>query len=272
MSNVTTNNAPSGTKSQPKPATLLAGTNLLLVLIYGLIFVLMIVIFVKRAILRVTFLSQQKATPGNGSSKKTKAIINQRLDEAIHFAYEPQLVPEDSQIDDAPNFIYRMQAVDAFNHIDKALAEANDELQRPLGKSIRQHLLDAKSHSSGCLKSIRTNQLHLFSDMYTHARSSPETFGEAEYRRYMDLSTDIINTLRHRTNRKKLKERRLLRQNAASVSETNQSASTSYETTQLIEMPTVSLKDTNSTPHVPSPVSIEGEKSDSHPLLNETRT
>ena len=43
-----------------------------------------------------------------------------------------------------------------------------------MGKDVCQHLFDVKSHSSGCLKSVRTSHLHSISDLYLQARYGAE--------------------------------------------------------------------------------------------------
>jgi len=59
---------------------------------------------------------------------------------------------------------------------DRVLTDVNIELKRPMGKSVRQHLLDAKSHSSGCLRTVRTNQLQALSELYLRARCGTEVW------------------------------------------------------------------------------------------------
>lgn len=53
--------------------------------------------------------------------QNTKALINRKLDEVIHFAYEPQLMSDDCEPKDSdgivPSYIYRMKAIDAFHFI-----------------------------------------------------------------------------------------------------------------------------------------------------------
>lgn len=78
-----------------------------------------------------------------------------------------------------------------------------------------------------------------------------------------------------------MKEKRLLRQNAVSPTKTNDKdansppiADATYKTTTLTEMPYITLKGDSTAPggSLSSPGTADSDKSDSHPLLNETRT
>lgn len=57
---------------------------------------------------------------------------------------------------------------------DAALEDVDPTLSRPPLKSLKQHLLDVKSHSSGVMRAVRTNQITSLSDLYNHARYGVE--------------------------------------------------------------------------------------------------
>uniref|UniRef100_H2ZG52 Uncharacterized protein n=1 Tax=Ciona savignyi TaxID=51511 RepID=H2ZG52_CIOSA len=202
------------------------GINLLLVLIYGFITVLLVAIFAKRMIHRVSLkFSHSVEVEGSGANKSLKLEIRTRMEEAINFAYEPTLLnPGDDRLnmDVKPGhfyFVNRMKTVDGFRNIDQVLGDLNKDLYRPKGKNVRQHLFDAKSHSSGCLRAVRTNQLQALADFYLQARFGTEPYHFEDHLKFLDVEAEIVAILRQRTHRKRTKDKRkeLHRQNAATV-------------------------------------------------------
>nr|XP_002120744.1 uncharacterized protein C1orf43 homolog [Ciona intestinalis] len=201
------------------------GINLLLVLIYGFITVLLVAIFAKRTIHRVSLKFSHRVEPeGAGAEKSLKHEIHNLMEVAVNFSYEPTLLqPGDERLHAEfkqkvkYSYITRMKTVDGFRNIDQVLGDLNDDLRRPKGKNIRQHLFDAKSHSSGCLRSIRTNQLQTLADFYVQARYGAESYHPEDHQKFLDTEAEIIATLRQRTHRKRTKEKRrdLHRQNAS---------------------------------------------------------
>lgn len=85
-----------------------------------------------------------------------------------------------------------MKALELMNDIDAMLTEISRELHRPVGKSLLQHFQDVKSHSSGCLRSVRSSQIQQLANMYHLARYSGETFSKKEYEKFLEVANNII--------------------------------------------------------------------------------
>ncbi|XP_076818397.1 protein C1orf43 homolog [Clavelina lepadiformis] len=206
-----------------------AGPNLLLVLIYGAIIVVMVAIFVKRLVhrVRLKFSQQRQLNPGSGAPKKLQLEIKSGLDEAAQLIYEPQLFSQQdsnaaSKEDRSEykqiqqNCSFRIKTITSFVNLDNVLCGLSKELKRPMGKSVRQHLFDVKSHSSGVMRSVRTSHLQAISDLYMQARYGSESYGMEEHERFDIMTNDIVSILQQRSHRKRSKEiaRELHRQNA----------------------------------------------------------
>ena len=182
--------------------TNLTGVNLLLVFIYGGIFVVCVIIFLIRATRRSARFSQNTHHSDFYANKRLKQLINENLDKRVHYMYEPQLLDHHDErltsflLSDNTsykyNYMYRMKALELMNDIDGMLTDISKELHRPVGKSILQHFQDVKSHSSGCLRSVRSSQIQALANMYHHARYSGESFTKKEYDRFLDIANNII--------------------------------------------------------------------------------
>lgn len=196
------------------------GLNLLMVIIYGAMTVLLVAIFVQRALLRnFPKFSKGHTDVGKYAPQSLKADIEKRLMRTLHVAYEPTLLTEDdkrhnslvaeqevkdgSEAEEQHNYLYRMKTLDDMKKLEDALCRADDSLKRHPFKDLKLHLRDVKSHSSGVMRTVRSSQIKTLTDAYEHARYKAESYGKKEYNKFLEVLNDVLAGIEHKVKKKK---------------------------------------------------------------------
>ncbi|CAH1796034.1 unnamed protein product [Owenia fusiformis] len=171
----------------------------------GALFFLLVFLFVKRQISRFTLRSAKVPYIGlgTGAPKSLKNEIERRLNRIPNICFEPKAFShklEESLQDDIKNgrctYIYRMKAVDAIAFLDEELSECEPEVKRNLSVTLKEALLELKLKNTGPLHGAKFETIEALSSCYNHARYGVEEFGLNNYKRFMDLLSEIIFCIR----------------------------------------------------------------------------
>uniref|UniRef100_V9L651 Uncharacterized protein n=1 Tax=Callorhinchus milii TaxID=7868 RepID=V9L651_CALMI len=188
--------------------TSLSGVNVVLVMAYGSLIFVLLFIFVKRQIMRFAMKSRRgpHVPIGHNAPKDLREYIDQSLLKVQSISYEPQLLPENEERQlylqqqgglACCNYVYRMRALDAIQHV--ALPAGDSEASGPHlpRKAFRTFLL-LQRDSEPPYNEIRKNLVDWLLEGYDAARHGTGDFGELEYNRYQQALDELSDILRAR--------------------------------------------------------------------------
>lgn len=133
--------------------------------------IIILIIFAKRQIMRFTLRSRRgpHVSVGQGGLKHLRKEIDRRIEYASHITTEPRLIQQ--QISNPQlemnNIRFRVEAVSRIEELDCLLGSYSPEYMRPPGANIRSFLIECLA---GPLCGLEPKQIHVFCDVYEHAR------------------------------------------------------------------------------------------------------
>jgi len=181
------------------PPEQLSGVAVVIIIAVGVQTIIMLFIFAKRQIMRFTIRSRRgpHMSVGQGGVKALRREIDRRLEYASHIRYEPKLGREGGS--DASAHMHRVQAVDKVAELDDIIAKYDYQYVRPAGSNVRSFLIECLA---GPLVGLDPRQVHLFCDMYEHARHSYRPFGQLELNNYLNLLDELKTLVTRNTQNK----------------------------------------------------------------------
>jgi len=177
----------------------LSGVAVVIIIAVGVQTIIMLFIFAKRQIMRFTLRSRRgpHVSVGQGGVKSFRREIDRRLDYASHIKHEPKLCREG--ISETVPHHFRMLAVDKITELDSVIARYDAEFVRPAGANLRSFLIECLA---GPLVGSDPKHVHVFCDMYEHARHSYKPFGRIEFNNYVNILSELKNLVIHNTQHK----------------------------------------------------------------------
>jgi len=89
--------------------------------------------------------------------------------------------------------------VDRITELDHVIASYDSDYLRPAGANIRSFLIECLA---GPLVGMDPKHVHVFCDMYEHARHSYKKFGQLEFNNYINILSELKNLVLQNTQNK----------------------------------------------------------------------
>ncbi|KAH8870003.1 BTB/POZ domain-containing protein isoform 1 [Schistosoma japonicum] len=174
----------------------------LVLLAIGSIMLISILIIVKRRIARrKSRVGRTTYNPcGHGLPKVWKSNIEKKINATIKIRTEPQVFgPHYAENYDAYisngelTFLHRAKAVDQFLTLKQAILSIDPTLEAPPLRDIRDFLLTARHHIMN--PPPPRDYIEEYCQLYLWARHDLNPFGQAEYTRFCELQTTLLETI-----------------------------------------------------------------------------
>jgi len=156
--------------------------------------IIILIIFAKRQIMRFTLRARRgpHVSVGQGGLKPLRKEIDRRIEYASHITTEPRLIfhqqsNPDLQID---NIRSRVTAVSRIEELDCLLGSYSPEYMRPPGANLRSFLIECLA---GPLCGLEPKQIHIFCDVYEHARHHYTPFLEPQLNNF-NVAFDVLKS------------------------------------------------------------------------------
>ncbi|XP_013389367.1 uncharacterized protein C1orf43 homolog [Lingula anatina] len=175
----------------------MSNISIVLFIACGTLTFLYIFIFAKRQISRFALKSTRKphVPIGADAPEALKQEINRRLKRTGDIKYEPLLMTRTTEEKYGPfagnwHFFYRMKAVDNLHILDQGLQDRGKNCSsRKPGDNLLKYL-------TANLPLASPELIDKFVHAYEHARHDPIEFGVEEYRQYMELLQELMNSIK----------------------------------------------------------------------------
>ncbi|KAG8181358.1 hypothetical protein JTE90_008834 [Oedothorax gibbosus] len=187
----------------------LSGIAIIICIAFGVLTFLLLFIFANRQIKRFSLKSKcGPHTPiAQDAPKHIQLEINRRLDIVKNIAYQPPLIKKSDEIyfsdensNERPCHLYRMKALDSIGRLDSAITAADPSKIRPYHQDYRVYLI--RLFQCGLLGQLEIPIIHRYADLYELARHEPQEFSEEHYLEFMDLMSQIQQSIGSRSNRR----------------------------------------------------------------------
>jgi len=143
--------------------------------------IIILIIFAKRQIMRFTLRARRgpHVSVGQGGLKPLRKEIDRRIEYASHITTEPRLLFHQTDNPELQmEYIQsRVAAVSRVEELDCLLGSYSPEYMRPPGANLRSFLIECLA---GPLCGLEPKQIHVFCDVYEHARHHYAPFMQPE--------------------------------------------------------------------------------------------